>query len=418
MKVAQSRVESKSRSHNSIYSGPVSIPRIEIVAVDEVGENIAKQKRKRRARKSRSGRRRNKNLTTDTHDETREASPDSSSSPANLGDYSSTLSKSAAQPMVHVISCNLTERRKCLPTAGALDRGPEPDVPLTLKPKSDPILGSKTAILVRKITEVPAQDETAISAVAAAEANCDIWRDDRDSNQDRFDVDDPRSRSAIDAEKNIIDTIRSIRQRQFESKIDSQKSNDKPPSRNSLRRSRKAAPNNSLQNSSISEKTNDEMAENAAEIEGKDAFVGNEMRTDTGFEEQPESLLNHEPEMDIVGEREAYVPREDVGENGSGVISMSQDDSAILQMPSRRYGSVEDATAAGELHGIPAEERAMHGVGGFWKDEAGQQLWDGNDPKDSASHTPIASEHTTSSQQIAPKVRVFSWYTSIPYLFN
>ncbi len=388
--VTKARVEAKSTSGKGVYAIPAAVPRIKIFAVgDDENDKRKKSKRKRRGRTrgSRRGKRSAAASPTSSVENGEdgsgaEASPGSPMS-MSLGDYTATLSTSATKPMVHVITCNLTERAKGIAVAAGLDRGPEPDIPLTLKPRSTPVLEGNTAMLVRKFVEVPPQDTEAISAVARAEASCDAWRDDRDSNQDRFDVDDPRNRKAIDAERNLVETIRAIRQRQAEAKTE-QKTVTKASSRASLRKNRKASSTPS-DNGTSSQKADDEAAAITAEMEGKDVFEEEERRVDVGERDayveagadMEQRLFEEQQQLDMNGTipDDAFMADDVTGaefQMGSSLSPMASSMSAE-RLP-REYGSLASATAAGELEGIPAEERAMHGVGGFWKDEASQMF--------------------------------------------
>ena len=147
------------------------------------------------------------------------------------------------------MSCNLTARKSALFTAQGLERGQEPGLPLTLKEKANPVMEQRRAILVRQMIEIQSQSTKAIGSVEQAEKLCEMWRDDRDSNQDRFDVDDPRPRAAIEAERNMSAAILASRQKV----ANGGEPQSRPESKSSLRRARKNKMNeeNAMENESV-----------------------------------------------------------------------------------------------------------------------------------------------------------------------
>ena len=402
--VTKARAEAKATSSKKVYAVPAPEPRIEIFALGDKDDGRGKKRRKKkrgRTRGSRRGKRSASASPTSSVENGEEgsntaASPESPMS-MSLGDYTATLSTSATKPMVHVISCDLTERAKRIAVANGLDRGPEPDVPLTLKPRSRPVKEGNTAMLVRQFVEVPGQDAETISAVARAEAACDAWRDDRDSNQDRFDVDDPRSRKAIDAERDMVEAIQAIRKRQAEARTE-QKSVTKASSRASLRKSRKSS-NTPSDNGGGSQKADDEAAAMTAEMEGKDMFEDDERQMDDeraqAAAEMEQRLYEEQQQLDMNGPipDDAFMADDVTGAEFQMGSSLSPGASSMLAgRPPREYGSLASATAAGELEGMPSEERAMHGVGGFWKDEASQMFSNG-DGVNVGGDSPLPTAH-------------------------
>ena len=101
-----------SDGQNAVYQTPVAVPRINILSQEE-------------------------ETTTNN----------------NNNDNDNDNNDNAAEPTVHVISCDLTARKAALSSTQGMERGEEPAIPLTLKEKSKPKLYARTAMLVRQLIE-------------------------------------------------------------------------------------------------------------------------------------------------------------------------------------------------------------------------------------------------------------------------
>ena len=106
-----------SDGQNAVYQTPVAVPRINILSQEEETTTT------------------NNNNDNDNND-------------------------NAAEPTVHVISCDLTARKAALSSTQGMERGEEPAIPLTLKEKSKPKLYARTAMLVRQLIEGKSKPRT------------------------------------------------------------------------------------------------------------------------------------------------------------------------------------------------------------------------------------------------------------------
>ena len=278
---------------------------------------------------------------------------------------------------VHVVSCNLTAMKSALFRAQGLDRGQEPILPLTLKERAKPVLEQRRAILVRQMVEIEPQSVKAIRSVEQAEKLCAMWRDDRDSNQDRFDVDDPRPRAAIEAERSLSAAILASRQVGTE---DGEISSNRPESRAAMRKSRRS-------NKQSERKANEMQVEDGSSTNDPDTVTANHNKEEPRAEEVEIGEGEKQFPGSNSGVEEEMMPfqGEDNPTNGINdehVQTGAVDENPVVEsrgsevlypkapLPERtnlmRYTS---SSHAGNVLGLSADVKSAQSMGGFWRDQ-------------------------------------------------
>ena len=217
---------------------------------------------------------------------------------------------------------------------------------------------------MRQLIEIPAQSNAAIVAVEQAEKDCEQWRDDRDSNQDRFDVNDPRPRSAIQAERAMSAAIlksRENKQRQEKSlKENSNNSNNnksRPNSRTSRMRKNNQVPTTHNGNDLAASK--EDLPESKAEPPPSQAPPSQA----PPFEQPKQPVAaapSHHSEL-AMDEGSALVEEEDA-EVGGGFPR--------APLP-RRHNLMQytSSSNAGNVIGLSEDVKNAQGIGGFWRDQ-------------------------------------------------
>ena len=302
-----------------------------------------------------------------------------------------TTGLSFGKAQVHVVSCNLTARKEALFTAAGLERDSEPSLPLTLKKKSEPMLEQRRAILVRNMVEIQPQSIEAIIAVDEAEKECERWRDDRDSNQGRFDVADPRSREAIEAERSNSAAIVACRERAAAALNGDKGSGDDKESKTSLRRSRKNNMNETKRTSPPSSSSPSSPTEEMSNVDDQAGGsvvvndVSNGMESAMSVVNKEETRReNDEPRGEeenrvfqvMEEEREGEGEGEgDVYDGGDSSILLPSYPKAPLPSPVRGGGGRNNllqytsSSRGGNVIGLSEEVRNAQGMGGFWRDQ-------------------------------------------------
>ena len=303
-----------------------------------------------------------------------------------------TTGLSFGKAQVHVVSCNLTARKEALFTAAGLERDSEPSLPLTLKKKSEPMLEQRRAILVRNMVEIQPQSIEAIVAVDEAEKECERWRDDRDSNQGRFDVADPRSREAIEAERSNSAAIVACRERAAAALNGDKGSGDDKESKTSLRRSRKnnmseakcTSPPSPSSPSSPSSPT-EEMSNVDDQAGGSVVVndVSNGMESAMSVVNKEETRRENDEPRGEEENRVFQVTEEERAGEGEGDVYDGSDSSILLPsypkapLPSPVRGGggrnnllqYTSSSRGGNVVGLSEEVRNAQGMGGFWRDQ-------------------------------------------------
>ena len=382
-------------SNRQVFAIPPSVPRIEIFAQED-DENIGLMRNGKRSasqdttmsRRSRRGKSKKKgkikNGKNNNMDEQDGPTDTSAAQVAFALDGRLAPAATSTKPMVHVVTCDLTARQTSLQKAQGLDRGPEPGLPLTLKKRADRVLEARRAILVRRLVEVPAQSLAATRAVTVAETRCDKWRDDRDSNQDRFDVDDPREKTAIEAERSLVESIRAIRAKQARAKdCEPDEANlKKPSSRASLRKARRSQSSNASNDDGDGEARPEATAAatgDGGNITGSEAAAAQpgQVGMDNNMQYEDSSMKfgaqQQQKEEEWLAEQQALQ-----GGGEERVMPGASPLPANGRQPLLRYGS---SANSGQLEGMPEDVRQAHGIGGFWKDEAGSSVFRGDEDR-------------------------------------
>ena len=270
---------------------------------------------------------------------------------------------------VHVVSCNLTARKSALFTAQGLERGQEPGLPLTLKEKANPVMEQRRAILVRQMIEIQSQSNKAIGSVEQAEKLCEMWRDDRDSNQDRFDVDDPRPRAAIEAERNMSAAILASRQKV----ANGGEPQSRPESKSSLRRARKNKMNeeNAMENESVVD--NNGVKEEPRTEEGNDE-VGREEEFSAELNPtQQQEQQQQQQQQEEADEFNAFNDNEqDQFESNGSLLESNETEMLYPKAPLPQRTNLMQYTSssnAGNVLGLSEDVKNAQGIGGFWRDQ-------------------------------------------------
>lgn len=345
LRVMQAKAE---RTSSDIYTTPAPVPRIQIFSLGDQDPG-----RSSRRGKSKSGAKKMKRKK-------QQNSPPAS--PTSMGSFATaTTTTSDPTAHVHVVSCNLTAGKTALSAAQGFERGEEPELPLTLKEKSKPILSSRRVTLIRQLIEVPSQSKEAIQVVKQAEKSCEKWRDDRDSNQGRFDVADPRPRAALEAERAMANAILASRKKEEDAAKGRISELERPASKSELRRAAKRNKDSKKEEDLDKvEPTNTTFNEGAKEEEVKED--DNEEKKSTNMEQEGsmEPLIGEEGSEQVCDESEEYQQNDDTN-NMSFPKAPLPDRKNIMSYTSSSTG--------GNVIGLSDDVRKARGLGGFWRDQ-------------------------------------------------
>jgi hypothetical protein len=222
---------------------------------------------------------------------------------------------------------------------------------------------------VRQLIEIPAQSKAAIVAVEQAEKDCEQWRDDRDSNQDRFDVNDPRPRSAIQAERALSAAIlesREKKKRQEGSpKENNNSNNSRPNSRPNSRISRMRKHNQ------VPTTTNNS---NGLVASKEDLPASKEEQPQPPQPPQPQQAPSEQP-IQLMAAAPSH-HSELAMDEGSALVEEEAAAAAVgggfprAPLP-RRHNLMQytSSSNAGNVIGLSEDVKNAQGIGGFWRDQ-------------------------------------------------